>query len=133
LGWFLPPMSRWYSGLLPYRFLLPAQIIIIILYGKVCVSFTRGNGLLFAPSRNIGRALLTFGAVYFTAMFLRYPITMALYPEKRWTGDLIPVFFHLVLSTFILSLGRYHYLNRETADSRPAHGEPECRPTIITS
>ena len=132
-GWFLPPMSQWYSGLLPYRFLLPAQIVIIILYGKVCLSFTRGSGFLFTPRRKVGRALLTFGAVYFTVMLLRYPITMALYPERRWTGGLIPVFFHLVLSTFILSLGRYHFLNSGTAESQPAQRKPECPPTIITS
>ena len=25
--WFLPPMQAWYSGLLPYTYLLPAQLI----------------------------------------------------------------------------------------------------------
>jgi hypothetical protein len=116
-GWFLPPMDQWYSGLLPYRYLLPAQLLIIIFYGKVCLSFTRGQGLLVVPRRNIGRTLLAFGAVYFTSMLLRYPITMTLYPERRWTGGLIPIFFHLVLSAFILSLGRYHYVNGCEADS----------------
>jgi hypothetical protein len=27
----LPPMERWYSGLVPYEILLPAQIAIIVL------------------------------------------------------------------------------------------------------
>ena len=32
----LPPMERWYSGLLPYPLLLPAQIVIIVLMAKIC-------------------------------------------------------------------------------------------------
>jgi hypothetical protein len=134
-GWFLPPMHQWYSGLLPYRFLLPAQILIIILYAKICWGFTRGQGLLVAPRRKIGRALLTFGASYLIGMLLRYPITMALYPERRWTGGLIPIFFHLVLSAFILSLGRHHFVNDRTADAKRSSAQREraCPETIITS
>jgi len=86
-GWFLPPMSQWYSGLLPYRFLLPAQILIIVLYGMVCLSFTRGKGLLVAPRRNIGRALLAFGTLYGIVMILRYPITMATHPKCAGRED----------------------------------------------
>jgi hypothetical protein len=134
-GFSLPPMREWYSGLLPYRYLLPAQILIIVLYTSVCMSITRGQGFLVTPQRKNGRALLAFGAVYFTSMTIRYPVTMALYPEKRWTGGLIPIFFHLVLSAFILFLGRYHYLNGRESDSgkewTPA--EPECPPTTISS
>lgn len=134
-GWFLPPMDQWYSGLLPYRYLLPAQILIIVLFGKVCLNFTRGQGFLVTPQRRIGRALLVFGAVYCTSMTMRYPVTMALYPERRWTGGLIPIFFHLVLSAFILCLGRYHYVNDRESDSgkewTPA--EPECPLTTISS
>lgn len=116
-GWFLPPMRHWYSGLLPYRYLLPVQIIIIILYGKICLSFTRGKGLLVAPERRLGRVLLAFGTVYFAGMLIRYALTMFLYPERRWTGGSIPIFFHLVLAAFILSLGRYHYVNCRETDS----------------
>jgi hypothetical protein len=28
---FLPPMEAWYSGVMPYPYLLPAQIVIIVL------------------------------------------------------------------------------------------------------
>lgn len=41
---FLPPLEEWYSGLIPYRWLLPSQFLIILLYGKVCRDFTRGGG-----------------------------------------------------------------------------------------
>ena len=134
-GWFLPPMSQWYSGLIPYRYLLPVQILVIVLYSKVCLSFARGQGFLVAPRRKLGRGLLLFGTVYFTSMLMRYPLTMALYPEKRWTRGLIPIFFHLVLSAFILLLGRYHYVNGREAELRRewAPAKSECPPAIITS
>lgn len=110
-GWFLPPMHHWYSGLLPYRYLLPVQIVIIIVYAEVCLSFTRGQGFLVAPRRTLGRGLLIFGSLYFLGMLVRYAVTMAVYPQRRWTGGSIPIFFHLVLSAFILALGQYHYVN----------------------
>jgi hypothetical protein len=134
-GWFLPPMPQWYSGLLPYRYLLPVQIVIIILYAEVCLSFTRGKGFLVAPRRRLGRALLMFGSLYFVGMLVRYAVTMAVYPERRWTGGSIPIFFHLVLSAFILVLGRYHYLSGCESDLLPEWqpGIAECPPTIITS
>ena len=135
-GWFLPPMDKWYSGLLAYRYLLPVQIAIIIVYAKVCLSFTRGWGLLVAPRRKLGRALLAFGTLYFAGMIIRYAVTMALYPERRWTGGSIPVFFHLVLSAFILSLGRYHNANCRESDSPPVwrpDRDAACPQPIITS
>src|SRR5260370_25313839 len=104
LGWVLPPIEQWSSGLLGYRFLLPLQIVIIFLYGKVCLSFPRGEGFMVAPRRKLGRTLLVLGMVYFASMIIRYAVTMALYPERRWTRGSIPIFFHLVLSAFILSL-----------------------------
>src|SRR5712692_10264786 len=75
-GWFLPPMLQWYSGLLAYRYLLPVQIVIIVVYAKVCLSFTRGKGFLVAPRRKLGRALLAFGTLYFAGMIIRYAVTM---------------------------------------------------------
>jgi len=132
-GWFLPPMHQWYSGLLPYRYLFPVQIVIIIVYAKICLSFTRGHGFLVAPRRRLGRALLLFGALYFAGMLVRYTITMALYPERRWTGGTIPIFFHLVLSAFILALGQYHYGRGADSPLKWRAGKAACPPTIITS
>ena len=134
-GWFLPPMPEWYSGLLPYRYLLPVQIVIVVVYARICLSFTRGQGFLVAPRRRLGRILLLFGWLYFAGMLVRYAVTMAVYPERRWTGGSIPIFFHLVLSAFILALGRYHHVNGCETDSTPEWiaGRSECPPTIITS
>jgi putative CocE/NonD family hydrolase len=105
---FLPPMEEWFSGLLPYPELLTAQILIIVLYGKICLDFARGRGFFATPHRRLGTGLLAFGSLYLGVMILRYVIRMGLYPHERWTGGCIPIFFHWVLSSFILVLGSYH-------------------------
>ena len=56
----LPPMSEWMSGLMPYPYLLPSQFVIIAVCVKVCLGFTRGGGW-FVESRppfRAGRSLL---------------------------------------------------------------------------
>ena len=40
----LPPMSEWMSGLMPYPYLLPAQWLIVVVLGWVCLDFSRGRG-----------------------------------------------------------------------------------------
>ena len=104
----LPPMESWYSGLMPYPYLLPSQFLIIALYSKVCVDFTRGHGFFVTPRAAFGRGVLVFGYFYFAAMIFRYIIRMSLHPEARWFGGTIPIFFHWVLATFIIIFGQYH-------------------------
>ena len=106
---FLPPMEEWFSGLLPYPELLTAQILIIVLYGKICLDFARGLGFFVTPRRRLGTGLLIFGSLYLGVMILRYVMRMSLYPHERWAGGCIPIFFHWVLSSFILVLGSYHW------------------------
>jgi len=106
---FLPPMEEWFSGFLPYPELLLCQILIILLYGKICVDFARGRGYFFRPNARLGRSLLWFGSLYLGVMIIRYIIRMGLYPTERWAGGSIPIFFHWVLAAFVLVLGIYHW------------------------
>lgn len=108
-GDFLPPWEEWFSGLVPYPQLLGSQIVIIILFTKICMDFTRGRGFFVVPRRGMGVSLLAFGSVYLAVMVIRYVIRMALYPPERWTGGSIPIFFHWVLASFVLVLGTYHW------------------------
>jgi uncharacterized protein len=113
---FLPPMDEWYSGLLRYPQLLASQILIIVLCGKVSLDFTRRDGVFFSvPQRRSGLVLLGFGALYFTSMLVRYALTMKLLPQKRWTGGVIPIFFHLVLAAFILQVGNVYHKRLENS------------------
>jgi hypothetical protein len=119
---FLLPMEEWYSGLIPYRWLLPSQFLIILLYSKVCLDFTRGQGFFATPHRALGVGLLWFGSIYFAAMVVRYVVRMSLYPDERWLGGSIPIFFHWVLASFILLVGRYHL----RPDSQCTSSSSEC-------
>jgi hypothetical protein len=115
----LPPMEAWYSGLMPYPYLLPSQFLIIALYGKVCLDFTRGEGFFVRSRPAFGRSVLLCGYLYLAVMIVRYIIRMSLYPETRWFGGTIPIFFHWILASFIIAFGQYHR-GRLTHSSRPS-------------
>lgn len=116
----LPPMAAWQSGLLPYPWLLASQAVIIVLFAKVCVDFTRGHGVFALPNRRLGLALLWFSSLYLLAMLARYAVRMALYPGERWTGGSIPTFFHWVLAGFLLTVGAFHARRAAGVPSSPA-------------
>ena len=105
----LPPMSEWYSGLLSYRLLLPAQVAILTLQAVIALQLARGHGVLVTPRPRVGRVLITLSVVYFLTMALRYAVTMTWYPERRWLGTgTIPIVFHWVLAAYLFTLGRHH-------------------------
>ena len=100
----LPPMERWYSGLVPYALLLPCQILIIALMAAICVDFTRGRGLFVQPRRFFAVPWLWFGWIYLAVMLLRWPVQSQWRPD----GPVIPIFFHWVLAAFVISVGLWH-------------------------
>ena len=99
----LPPMEDWYSGLLPYPLLLPAQILILMLMtGLVVQEMLRSDG---APARR--RDWLTvISLVYFAAMLLRLIIQFARGADDLLAAGAIPVAFHWVLALFLLVLSK---------------------------
>jgi hypothetical protein len=100
----LPPMPRWYSGVVPYEILLPAQIFIVMLMAKICSDFTRRRGFFVQPRRFFATHWLWFGWLYLAVMLLRYPVQMYLKPD----GPIIPIFFHWVLAAFVIAVGLWH-------------------------
>jgi len=104
----LPAMSEWYSGLLPYPLLLPVQLVILVVQGKISLDLARQRGFFVVRRPRVGHGLQVLAAVYFLAMVLRYVLTMAWYPERRWFGTgTIPIVFHWVLAAYLLTLGRF--------------------------
>ena len=87
---FLPPMEEWFSGLLPYPELLTTQILIIVLYGRICLDFARGFGFFVTPRRRLGTGLVIFGSLYLGVMILRYVVRMSLYPHEHHRGACQP-------------------------------------------
>ena len=113
---FLPPMERWYSGWLPYPFLLPIQILILAVMAKIVIDLRRGSGFFTQRRHRVGIIMKWSSYLYFMAMVLRYVITMRLHPELRWFTGTIPIWFHFVLAAFLYTYGHYQSLNP---------GEPE--------
>jgi uncharacterized protein len=117
---FLPPFEQWQSGLLPYPVLLGAQIVLAALMVKIVGDFARADGYFVALQPRTGRILVGLGCLYVLAMVVRYGATMAAYPERRWFTGTIPIWFHLVLAAFVLTLGRYQLRREALANARTA-------------
>ena len=95
---FLPPMQAWYSGLMPYEFLFPSQILLVVLMTWICVDFSRRRGPFYAPRRLFAAWWLWLGWLYLAAMAGRF----------AWFGLSIPVVFHWVLAAFMIAVGLSH-------------------------
>ncbi len=117
---FLPTLDQWDSGLIPYPILLSVQCVLIVLMVYIARLVSSAQGFFGVPTPKLGRFLRSFGAVYFLSMLARYVITMTLYPERRWFGHTIPIFFHFVLAAFVLVLARLHL--RGAAPAADARG-----------
>jgi hypothetical protein len=102
----LPPMPQWYSGLIPYRYLLPIQILFLGVMGWMSCDVTRGQGVFALARPGAGQGILWFSYVYFGSMVVRYAIRMTRRPNQRWLGGTIPIFFHCVLAVFLYTYGR---------------------------
>lgn len=94
----LPPMEQWYSGLLPYPLLLPAQILILMLMTGLTVNEMRRP---HAPRRDWLRVV---SLIYFTAMLSRLILQYLRGADDLIAAGGIPVAFHWVLALFLLVL-----------------------------
>jgi hypothetical protein len=98
----LPPMSDWYSGLIPYPILVPVQIAILMLMSALVVREMR------APIRT-GKWMQwvrRFALAYFVVMCLRLTLQFLRGAENAIDAGGIPVAFHWVLALFLLVLAR---------------------------
>lgn len=102
----LPPMEQWQSGLLPYPVLLGSQAAILGLQTALNVQSVRGAAPLGVPRRRFGRVLRVLSTVYFGSMIFRYVYAMRRFPERRWFGKTIPIWFHGVLATYLFFYSR---------------------------
>jgi hypothetical protein len=104
----LPAMEHWYSGLIPYPILLTIQLLMLIVMVKITRDIWLGSGFFALVRPSWSRLLIFVSAIYAAVMALRYALTMAFYPEMRWFGGTIPIFFHFVLAGFVYVVGRFH-------------------------
>lgn len=111
----LPPNEEWYSGLIPYPILLPIQIAILGVQSAISRDLWRGKGRFATLRARMGVWLRRLSVLYFAVMLIRYVVMMTLYPERRWFGGTIPIFFHWILAGYLFAYGRYHARGRPQA------------------
>jgi len=97
----LPEEGHWQSGLLPYPALLASQIVILAVMAAIARDAWRGWGWFVASRPKVGRYLRIASVVYFTAMIVRYIVTMALHPDWFPFEHSIPTFFHCILAIYL--------------------------------
>ena len=105
----LPSMEQWYSGLLPYPLLLPAQILILMLMTGLTVNEMRRPSVLRSARWNWLRDL---SLIYFVVMVLRLILQFYRGAEDVIAAGGIPVAFHWVLALFLLVLSRPRAVDR---------------------
>lgn len=97
----LPPMARWYSGLMPYRYLLPAQMLLLAMMTVMTIAVARRTHPLGTSAPRASVWLLWASVVYAAGMTVRLIRYLRASPERR--GVLIPIVFHYVLAAFLLT------------------------------
>jgi hypothetical protein len=101
----LPPMDDWYSGLLPYPVLLPAQILLLMLMVALVMVQAYGRVSRFAAGR-WQRRVRMFALIYFAVMAVRLLVQFARGAPDAIAAGGIPVAFHWILALFFLVLAR---------------------------
>ena len=72
------------------------------------LAFTLGDRVSIATNPGFGRFLIIFSAFYGLAMPIRYVFRMRRSPDQRWFGGTIPMVFHIVLASYLYTLGSFY-------------------------
>jgi hypothetical protein len=110
---FLPAFEHWHSASIPYGVLVFSQLIIILIFSRIALQFTRGR---VVARHRVGMSLLILGGIYFFTMLARLIIGLAALSEQPWWNKPIPSFFHLDLAIFLIVLGWFHWRYGTTQD-----------------
>ena len=102
----LPRFESWHSGLLPYPLLVLTQVVILLWLARTAWTFTTGA---VAPRSRLGVLMMAIGGVYFAAMVMRLLLGATVLAEERWFASPLPTVFHLVLATYLLLYGHFHW------------------------
>jgi uncharacterized membrane protein YozB (DUF420 family) len=102
----LPDMDAWFSGLLPYAVLLPAQIAILMMMAVVAWNPRIRNGSFARSHPRAAETLRILAGIYFFVMVIRLGVDVIEHGAEFWREGAIPVAFHWVLALFLLVSGR---------------------------
>ena len=101
----LPKFERWQSGVIPYIYLLLVQVGIIAWFASITLRFSKAT---ITPQRATGLFLLLFGGLYFVGNVGRFILGLTTFSSHPWFTAHLPIFFHFVLASFVLSTGYFH-------------------------
>lgn len=121
---YLPPFDAWQSGALPYPLLVAFQFVIIFFCLRVIMKIRKNST---ERSDKAARIYLTLGGVYLAVMLFRLVAGLTFAPEHQWFGAHLPTLFHLVLATFLITVGLFHSANPRSIIA------PTAYPVIISS
>ena len=102
----LPPMDAWYSGLLPYYLLLPAQVVLLMIMSAVAWNRRVRTGRFAAANPRAAGALRLAAYLYLGLMAVRLGLNIFANGAEYWRAGAIPVAFHWVLALFLLVSAR---------------------------
>ena len=102
----LPDMDAWYSGLMPYYLLVPAQIAILMLMSATAWNRRIRTGAFARANPRVAGALRIFAGIYLVVMAVRLGVNVIDNGAEFWRHGAIPVAFHWVLALFVLVAGR---------------------------
>jgi len=108
---FLPPFEAWQGSRLSYPLLLTSQLLIL----AVMIWGTNTVSRRVRAARRIGVWLLTLGSAYFGSMGARLVLGLTILAHVAWFAKPLPAFFHMVLASYLLTLGHYHLLRGDRA------------------
>ena len=112
---FLPPYSVWHSGALPYGLLVGVQGVILAACLRIVWGIFKGR---LVPSVQKGKILLALGIIYLLGMCARLMIGLTIAPDHYWFGAKLPTLFHLVLASFVILYGRFHFIASQYSFSK---------------
>jgi hypothetical protein len=125
----LPDMDAWYSGLMPYYLLLPAQLVLLMVMTVVAWNRRLRTGRFAAARPRVARAMRAFALVYFLAAGVDLGVDIANNGAQFWRAGAIAVASHWVLALFLLVSGRASKLTmrsvRVPAEDRDQYDETD--------
>lgn len=108
---FLPPFEAWQGSRLDYPGLLASQLLIFV--GMVWATAAVSRRATRRPQ--LGLWLVGLGAVYFFSMCVRLVLGLTTLTHVAWFARPLPALFHIVLASYVLTLGHYHRLPADRA------------------
>lgn len=107
---FMPAFEHWQSGALPYPLLLLSQIALITFAIRVIRSVKSANIEDNPSSKKLGKILANLSVFYATVIIVRalfYALSATGITSTLFIPGIIPIPFHLVIASFLLTYGRF--------------------------